>query len=235
MALLIVLLWALLGFVIGTTLGLAIAPLFGFPDMEGSPAIFAVLLAGPAGALAGVVAAVAILRRVPSGAKRTRLAGITVAGIAGLMLIGWLATLLGGGGQLSQSASTIAFEIRLPPGMAAPKEKSDVEIRLRSAKDNGKASLHDGLWRRQDGDRDVMRGVIEFFHVAKERTIAMRIGDGPTHLFKLRIPARPKSSPGLYEAWFPVDLVEDNMSGKGQRPPAAGEVSEIRYFVTVPD
>ena len=232
MAAVILVLWSLLGFLLGATLGMAAAPLFGFPQMEGNSAIFAVLIAGPAGAIAGAAFAVAMLRKVPSAEKRRRLAGITAVGIAGLFLIGWLSSLISGGGQLSQSASTIAFEIRLPPGMRAPDSKADVEIRLRSAKDNGAASMYDSLWRRQDGERDVIRGVIEFFHVANERTIAMRMGTGPTQLFKLRIPARPKDSPGSYGEWFPVDAIEE---GTATRAPLPGEMSEIRYFVTVRD
>ncbi|NWG26389.1 MAG: hypothetical protein HXY30_18565 [Pseudorhodoplanes sp.] len=95
--------------------------------------------------------------------------------------------------------------------------------------------MHDGLRRRQDGGRDVIRGVIAFFHVANERAITMRIGEGPTHLFKLRIPPRPRCSPEFHEAWFPADPIDDHMSGAGQRSPLAHEMSELRYFVTVPD
>lgn len=98
MALVIVLLWSVLSFMLGMTLGLLLAPLFGFPAMEGGSAIFAILIAGPAGAIAGAVAAFKMLRRIPSVEKRQRLAVVTAAGIVGLVLIGWLASRIGGAG-----------------------------------------------------------------------------------------------------------------------------------------
>ena len=54
-------------------------------------------------------------------------------------------------------------------------------------------------------------------------------------MVKLRIPARPKSSPGVYEVWFPVDQVEELGPGKPVRSPRPEEVAEIRYFLTIRD
>lgn len=229
----IVLVFAAIGFVLGLALGLTIGPFFGFPDMEGSAAIFAVLLAGPVGAVIGALGGVDLTRRYKDAHQHKKILTTALYAIAALLVGSTLISLTMSGGQLSQSASTIAYEIRLPPGMAAPARKADVSVTLRSAKDNRKAEMYDGLWLRDDNGRAVVRGRIEFYDVARDRVIAMRIADGPVALFKLRIPARPKSDPGSYRDWHLVHQIQD---GSGSpRAPRPDETFEIRYFVTVPD
>ena len=76
-------------------------------EADGS-AIFAILIAGPSGAIAGAVAAFKMLQRTPSVEKRQRLAVVTAAGIVGLVLIGWLASMIGGAASSPHSQTAIA-------------------------------------------------------------------------------------------------------------------------------
>jgi hypothetical protein len=230
----IVLTFAVTGFVFGLALGLTVGPFFGFPDMEGSAAIFAVLFAGPLGAAAGALGAAHLTRRYSAPEQRKKILTTVLYAIVALLVGSTVISMIRSRGQLSQSASTIAYEIRLPPGMPAPARKEDVSVELHSANDNRKAEIYDGLWLRDDNGRAVIRGRIEFFHVARDRAIRLRIGNGPMFLFKLRIAARPKSDRDFYGDWFAVDQV-DERAGSPPRPPHAVEALDIRYFVTVPD
>jgi hypothetical protein len=61
------------------------------------------------------------------------------------------------------------------------------------------------------------------------RTIAFRIGNGPTHLFKLNLPASPPDS--KFGAWQPADGIEQ--PNAPPRAPKRGEDAEIRHSVSV--
>ena len=61
---------------------------------------------------------------------------------------------------------------------------------------------------------------VEVYRATDNRTLAVRIGDGPVYLFKLKAPARPKVY--SYEGgWQKPDGVEGAANG-------AGEGMEIR-------
>lgn len=58
----LVVVWTVVGSVAGRFVFGELGPLFGFPDMEGQSAIFAVFVGAPVGGLAGLVGAIAFVR-----------------------------------------------------------------------------------------------------------------------------------------------------------------------------
>src|SRR3989337_3075708 len=113
---------------------MVIAPAFGFPQMEGSSGIFAVLIAGPVGALLGGVGGLKLSRKYAADPEKQKKVAIG----------SWLAlAALAIGTPFSRpndylsngSASKIGYEIRLPAGVPAPAKLADISVELRSDKE----------------------------------------------------------------------------------------------------
>jgi hypothetical protein len=129
----------------------------------------------------------------------------------------------------SHGAAWVSYEVRLPPGTTAPDEKA-VVAEFRTEKETRKQSFpgHD-LDVERVGDRVVIKGSFESYRTAKQRTLLLRIGGGPTYNFNLQLPARPPSgyAKDWSGNWHGAAQVEE--AGKTPRPPQPNETLEIRY------
>jgi hypothetical protein len=80
---------------------------------------------------------------------------------------------------------------------------------------------------RRDGDRPVLQGVVAIWRQTKDRVVTFRIGDGPVHLFRINVPAKPVEIATM-TPWSRTDLIEE---GETTRKPNEGEAIEMRYRV----
>src|SRR5215510_2851659 len=118
------LLGAGLGFVAFAAVAGLLAPLLGISSFEGAAGYFAIFLAGPLGALIGLVCApLLVLRRrghrnLSALGGRLALAVGSVVGLAALVLAGfwYMRPIANSNGPPPE----LVFEIRLPPGTAVP-------------------------------------------------------------------------------------------------------------------
>lgn len=218
MTFLIVLVWGVIGLAVGMVTATELGPLFGFRDMEGSSAIIGVFTGAPLGLAAGAIFGWRMSARYrEDAAKRKRFFLLTLAGIAALIAGGVVFEIIrtrdditSGGGAMWLNA-----QIRLPPGTAAPDKDKKIVIELRSDKETRKSSPY-GVpdWTLKDG-RAQATASVEVYRATDQRTLAVTIGDGPTCLFRLKAPARPKTY--SYEGdWQKPDGVEGAASGVGE-------------------
>lgn len=225
----IVVLWALLGFVVGTLLLGEMAPLFGIRNMEGNAAYFGVMVGGPLGAIAGVSAALMLRSFLGENVGRKRLVVLaSLAVLIGVPLAIWGIETWRTSDHLTTRPNTwdLGFQVRLPAGEPTPAGQT-IGVELRSAKENPACPVHKfphGLT--EQGGRFVISGNCPLFYATPERKLLVRIGDKPTLVFNLRVKARPEAA--TYSDWFAVDQVYENATGR-TRPPGPGENYEIRF------
>lgn len=224
---LIVIVWTIIGLVVGAVLLSA-----GIDAREGKAGMFAVFFGAPVGAVAGFALGLTFANRYRDDRRMLgRLLGGTILSAAAIVL----------GIYLFEASRTwdliapdsrydpyeLSYQVRLPAGAASPGGEK-VGIALFSAKENPDCIVYDhpyGLTR--EGDRFLISGQCEIIYATPERTIGVRIGDGPTRYFKVKVKARPKGA--VYSDWYPADQVKDNAPGAQFRAPRPDEVLEIRY------
>jgi hypothetical protein len=124
-------------------------------------------------------------------------------------------------------SSNLVFEIRLPSGTPLPKWDA-ITGHLRSRGEDGwsiGSYGSDGVG--TDGDGPVLQGVVAIWRQTKDRVVTFRIGDGPVHLFRINVPAKPVEIATM-TPWSRTDLIEE---GETTRKPNEGEAIEMRYRV----
>lgn len=125
----------------------------------------------------------------------------------------------------------LIYEVRLPPEAPAPAKNAVVQ-EFRADKETRKQSFpgHDVNVSRV-GDRVVIQGSFETHKTAQRRVVRLRIGDGATYEFVLKLlPLRPP--PGYakaYSEWHGAEQIEE--ADKPPRSPLPGEDLEIRYKI----
>ncbi len=123
----------------------------------------------------------------------------------------------------------LIYEVRLPPGTPAPAKNAVVQ-EFRSEKETRKQSFpgHDVNVDRV-GDRVVIQGSFETHKIAQRRVVRLRIGDGATHEFVLKLlpPRTPSGYAKAYSEWHGAEQIEE--ADKPPRPPLPNEDLEIRY------
>jgi hypothetical protein len=127
----------------------------------------------------------------------------------------------------------LTYQVRLPPGTPAPDEKALMQ-EFRTEKETRKQSFpgHDVHVERV-GDRVVIQGSFESRKTAERRVVRLRIGDGPTHEFVLKLlpPRPPAGYAKSYSEWHGAEQVEE--ADKPPRPPLPSERLEIRYKMDI--
>ncbi len=229
MTALILILWGLIGFAVGSVALGELSPLFGIRTMEGNAAYFGVLVGGPLGAIGGVTAGLMLRPYLAGDPRRKRVAILaSLAVLIGIPLGIWAIETWRTSDHLTTRPNTwdLGYQVRLPAGLPTPAGEK-VGIELRSAKENPKCPVYDyphGLT--QEGEHFVISGRCPLFYATPQRTILVRIADRPTLMFNLRVKARPEAA--TYSQWFPVDEIYDNATGQ-KRKPLPDETYEIRY------
>lgn len=219
MTFLIVALWCLIGMAAGSVILGELGPLFGFRNMEGSPAIFGVFAGAPLGLVCGGFFGYRMAKGYGGDtAKRKRFLLLTLGGIAALVAGGFIFETIRTRDYIDtqyQSALFLNAQIRLPPGVAAPGKDKKIVMELRSDKETRMSSPYsEPDWKITNGRAQAYASV-EVYRVTDKRTLAVTIGDGPTYLFNLKVPARPKKY--SYEGdWQKPDGIEGAASGAGE-------------------
>ena len=219
MTFLIVALWCIIGMAAGSVIFGELGPLFGFRNMEGSSAIFGAFVGAPLGLLCGGFFGYRMAKGFGEDiAKRKRFLLITLGGIAALIAGGFIIETIRTRDYIdtqNQGAMFLNAQIRLPPGVAAPDKSKKIVMELRSDKETRKSSPYDVPdWKLTDGRMQAYSS-IEVYRATDKRTLAVTVGDGPTYVFKLKVPARPKKY--SYEGdWQKPDGIEGAASGAGE-------------------
>jgi hypothetical protein len=228
--------WVLLGAVLGGLLGSALGDAFAGHPGDISALFGGFVTGAPIGALAAGLAGAALSRRYPPGspARKRLIAGTWIAP-AVLVLGGWLFETARTWDDLlpSGGAAWLRYEIKLPPGTPAP-QANEVVVEFYTDKEARKPLFPGhGLEVERVADGTVVRGSFETLKTARRRTIRLRIGEGATYVFELKLlPPRPPAGYAKdYSEWHGAELVE----GKGGPPrqPLPGENLAIRYKIDV--
>ena len=228
----VTILWTLVGATAGGMIGGALGDL-GANHAGDIGRIFGGLVAGALlGAVCGGIAGRALDRGFGGDVRKRKLLVIATC-LTPLILVlgGFLFETVRSFDYLlpNHSAAWLRYEVRLPPGTAAPDEK-DVVAEFRTEKETRKQSFpgHD-LDVERVGDRVVITGSFASYRTAKQRTLLLRIGGGPTYHFNLQLLPRPPSgyAKDWSGNWHGAAQVEE--AGKTPRPPQPNETLEIRY------
>lgn len=207
MTFLIVIVWGIIGFIAGGMIAAELAPLFRVRHMEGASAYFGVMTGSPLGL---IVAGFLSYRKSRSygedSAKRSRFFVLTLCGVAALV-IGIIAIEKIRTADHLDSMIWVNCRVRLPAGMPAPDTSQKVIVELRSDKETRKSSPYsEPKWEMRDGRMESYASV-EAYRATDKRKIALTIGTGPTYVYALRAPARPKTY--SYEGeWQRAETVE---------------------------
>jgi len=232
---LIVIIWILFGAAAGGMLGGALGDVSAnHPGDIG--AIFGGLVVGALiGAVCAGLAGRALNRKFPTGSPgRQWLVAATWLTPVILVLGGFLFEMVRTADQLTPSggAAWLIYEVSLPPGTPAPSADA-VVAEFRTEKETRKQSFAGhGVEVERAGNRAVIKGSFETYRTAQRRAVRLRIGDGLTHEFVLKLPPRPPSgySQGFSE-WHGAEQVEE--AGQPPRPPLPNENWQIRYKMDV--
>ena len=232
----IIVIWVLLGAVggamLGGTLGDASANHAG--DIG---AIFGGLVIGASiGAVLAGLAGRALNRKFPDGSPRRRwlVLGTWMTPVI-LVVGGFLFEAIRTADELKPGGGSawLMYEVRLPAGTPAPAATALV-TEFRTEKETRKQSFpgHDVAVERV-GDRVVIKGSFESYKTAQRRVLRLRIGDGATHEFVLKLmPPRPPSGYAkAFSEWHGAERVEE--ADKPPRPPLPAEALEIRYKMDI--
>ncbi|TXJ32608.1 MAG: hypothetical protein E6Q28_01225 [Afipia sp.] len=219
MTFLIVALWSIIGMAAGAVILGELGPLFGFRNMEGSSAIFGAFAGAPLGLICGGFFGYRMSKGFGEDiAKRKRFFLITLGGIAALIAGGFIVETIRTRDYIdtsNQGAMFLNAQIRLPPGVTAPDKSKKIVMELRSDKETRKSSPYsEPDWKLTDGRMQATSSV-EVYRATDNRTLAVTIGDGPTYVFNLKIPARPKKY-SFEGDWQKPDGVEGAASGAGE-------------------
>lgn len=217
------------GFAAGAAIGAAAAGIFGMSNFEGAAGYFVIFLCGPLGALIGMIGgAVWMLWR--RGVR-------SFGAIAGrfVLIVAGIAAITGGGLYLAYelrdhvnpngAAPQLAFEVRLPPGMAPPTDRH-ATFQLHTSKNRMPGFLDEAPPRRED-DRAVISGFVEMYFRTSQRVLVMTLPDKTDVLFQIRLSGVPKHSKD-FGPWQRVDHITRPGSEQAVRPGPA-DAYEIRY------
>jgi hypothetical protein len=215
------------GALLGGIIGGALAPMFGISSFEGASGYFVVFVCAPIGGLIGlVVGAVWMLRQrgVRSAGALAGRFSIVVLGLIA-MAAGVLAYLYLSQDILNPNGPTprLAFEIRLPPGIAPPTDR-DRGIELQTSKNRMPPNT---LTMSQDGDRAIIAGTVDLYFRTSQRTLVMAMPDKKHVLFNLKLGAKPAHS-RQFGAWQRADVIGEPGADHARRA-TPGESYDIRY------
>jgi hypothetical protein len=233
MTLLLSLLAGIAGAAIGgaaaAALTMLLGGLFGVSDFEGGRGMLAIWGIGPLGGLAGIVGGIVLVLRRRGGFSLGGIAWRLPAVIAAILALASFGLWWGYETRpvlnTSGPAPRLAFEVRLPPGVAAA---GGVKAELHTEK-NKMPGLVSRDAPGSDNSRAVLAGSVELYYRSGWRLLEIRMPGQLDRIFKLNLPASPRRSTEMTR-WQKADFVAE--PGLSQ-PRKAGpdETFEIRYRV----
>jgi hypothetical protein len=227
---------AALGWFAAAAAALVISGLLGVSDFEGARGMTAIFGIGPIGGLAGLVLGVVLVLRIRgrhgAGGIAWRVP-LVVAGIVALVAAGlwWMyetRPVLNSNGP----APRLAFEVRLPPGLAVPADAGGMEAELHTERNRMPGVIaRDGV--RMEEGRAIIAGSVELYFRSGWRLLEVKVPDQGDRLFKLGLPASPRHT----TPFGPWERAAFIASPGGQQPRKTGpdEGFEIRYRVLWPE
>ena len=213
---------------------LFIGGLAGVSDFEGGRAMLAIWGIGPIGGFVGLLTGVAIVLRkhgrFSPGGIVWRLPLVMVA-IAGLAAVGlwWMyetRPVLNDNGP----APRLAFEVRLPPGVAAG---DGVQVTLHTERNRMPGRMIEDERRTEDG-RTVLAGDVEVYFRSAWRLLEMKVPGQSDRLFQLDLPASPRRSTA-FGRWERAQFVVGQGPDAQPRKTGPDEAFEIRYRMIWPE
>ena len=233
MTLLLSLLAGIVGAVVGwaaaAALTMLLGGLIGVSDFEGGRGMLAIWGIGPLGGLAGLVAGIVLVLR-----KHGR---FSLGGIAWRLPLVIVAILLLASFGLwwvyetrpvlntSGPAPQLAFEVRLPPGVAAA---DGVKAELHTEKNKMPGLVSRDVPRTEDG-RALLTGSVELYYRSGWRLLEIRMPGQLDRIFKLNLPSSPRRSTD-FTRWQKADFIAE--PGLSQpRKSGPDEAFEVRYRV----
>jgi hypothetical protein len=220
---------AALGWVAAAALTMLLGGLFGISDFEGGRGMLAIWGIGPLGGLAGLVLGIVLVLRKRGGFSLGGIAWRLPAVIAAILALAsfamWWVYETRPVLNTSGPAPRLAFEVRLPPGLAAA---DGVKAELHTEK-NKMPGLVSRDAPRSDNGRTVLTGSVELYYRSGWRLLEVRMPGQLDRIFKLSLPASPRRSTEMTR-WQKADFIAE--PGLSQ-PRKAGpdEAFEIRYRV----
>jgi len=230
-ALLIGLICAVLGTVLGLFLGDAITKAYRVSNFEGQRGYAVVFLFGPAGLLLGLIIGI-VTARVSAGVgsahffKTQGLAllvtGVVAGGVSGLALL-----LADRPPKLGGNELNLEFEIRIPTDQPVPEDLEAAELRVsfyENAKNNRLAELaFDQVTR--DSAFVTVPGTAWIGSHSIYRMLSAGFGSGDSHVFEIRLPPGPTQADTAWTEWTKT---RDPL---GQSEARTGERYQVRYRV----
>jgi hypothetical protein len=194
----------------------------------------AILAIGPAGAVVGMLAAIALTLVIKDGCRSLRdiwtktslviaMIGILVAGTLGLRAsafnhLGLIAT-----------APAVEFEIRLPATAASALSiagRSQTQVELHTDQNQALAQIDRNLQNANDG-RFILRGHVPLEFRTAKRVVVINLPGQGYRAFRLRLPANPSPS-NEFGPWHLPDRIGGEISTVSAVP---DDTYAIRYRV----
>ena len=221
------------GFGLGAIAAGLLAPLIGIRSFEGEAGYFAVFIGGPVGAIVGLLIAGVVALRL-AGYQRLeaillRLGLIVLAVVAlGATTIGvlWLIRPVA---NTNGAAPQLVFEIRLPPGAAAP-TLSPSPVELQTSKNIMPATLEPP---RIEGGRTVIAGNVDLYYRTWRRLLVLRMPDKTDILFNISVGLGPSKIKN-FGAWQQAEYVAEPGHDQARKATPA-DTYEIRYRTVWPE
>ena len=185
---------AVIGWIAAAALTMLLGGLFGVSDFEGGRGMLAIWGMGPLGGLAGLVSGIVLVLRKRGGHSAGGIAWrlpLVIAAILLLVSFGlWWVYETRPVLNTSGPAPRLAFEVRLPPGVAAA---DGVKAELHTEK-NKMPGLVSRDAPRTDNGRAVVAGSVELYYRSGWRLLEIRMPGQLDRIFKLNLPSSPRRS-----------------------------------------
>lgn len=189
-----------------------LAELAGVSSVNGGSAMFAVVVGAPVGALIGLILGVWVPLKVKKRASFGAVAGHSALTLA--VVVGVSAVV---GGMYYYIADDIIapnrlppvleFEVRLPATFKIPQRRDQMQIDLQTEKNTMPAELSSDS-PLQDGDKVVLRGVVDVYYKVPQRFLAVNFPGEPILQWRLKL-ARNPSHMAEFSPWQRVDYIND--------------------------
>jgi MFS family permease len=172
------------------------------PDRDGGLAMGAFFNIGPIGGLVGFAAGVLLFVKL----------GIDSEGISPIFAVAVL-VLAGGLGwwawyelirspYLTHGFMTLQLQFRLPPGMALPRDVTDVHIVVEEGQQYAGVILGE-RWHGTDGDRRVILASATLSRKTSRRAVSLEFPGVSQQIWQLDLPSDPDPTPGYLPWRFP--------------------------------
>lgn len=222
---------AVAGYLGAAAVGSVLATVFQMSSFEGASGYFVAFVAGPIGAIGGLVLGMYLVLRFHGGFSGfSAIAGrmiLIVFAIGALVVGGVLLRLATLDGFPNSAKPQLVFEMRFAPGISADRIAA-ASVELQS---EGSTEWFDHAVAAADG-RLVRRGGAEILHRAAGRMLVLRMSGEPDRIFRLAIKPTPEHSDAL-GPWQRADYLFPAGAERSQ-PVLPNDPFEIRYRVRNP-